>query len=100
MNGSSLAEKKFLSRCLTRRMAALENRRMQTRLKAARLRLCASVEDLDLRPTGALDVGSYATHEAFLNATENAFREQFLQEHDGAGDVGRKGLITHSPANS
>uniref|UniRef100_A0A831UES7 Uncharacterized protein n=1 Tax=Geobacter metallireducens TaxID=28232 RepID=A0A831UES7_GEOME len=27
----------------------------------------------------ALDVGSYATHEAFLNAIENAFREQFLQ---------------------
>jgi len=36
-------------------MTALENRRMQSRLKAARLRLCASVEDLDLRSNRGLD---------------------------------------------
>ena len=36
-------------------MTALENRRMQSRLKSARLRLSASVEDLDLRSNRGLD---------------------------------------------
>ena len=36
-------------------MTALENRRMQSRLKSARLRLCASVENLDLRSNRGLD---------------------------------------------
>lgn len=36
-------------------MTALENTRMQSRLKAAKLRLCACIEDLDFRPDRQLD---------------------------------------------
>ena len=36
-------------------MTELENRRMQNRLRTAKLRLCASIEDLDLRQGRGLD---------------------------------------------
>ncbi|MFZ1986992.1 MAG: IS21-like element helper ATPase IstB [Desulfatitalea sp.] len=39
-------------------MTELENRRMQSRLKAAKLRLSSAIEDLDLRPGRGLDRGT------------------------------------------
>ncbi len=39
-------------------MTELENRRMQNRLRTAKLRLCASIEDLDLRQGRGLDRAS------------------------------------------
>lgn len=53
MAGLSFEER--LGLLVDRQMTAVENRRMKNRLKAARLRHCASIEDLDLKAGRNLD---------------------------------------------